>query len=119
MARALLAVAMDQRKHSGEENALASALELAKAELSYFQGRVEHAKRIKNTDAAVNLGISTKRLLFRRRSRDPPAVTRRESSETCKAKRQSVLYCFGRHRIRTRRRKRAGKPSTTFPKLRC
>jgi hypothetical protein len=63
VARALLAVAMDQRKHSGEENALASALELAKAELSYFQGRVEHAKRIKNTEAAVNLGISTKRLL--------------------------------------------------------
>jgi hypothetical protein len=63
VARALLAVAMDQRKRSGEENALASALELAKAELSYFQGRVEHAKRIKNTEAAVNLGISTKRLL--------------------------------------------------------
>lgn len=63
VARALLAVSMDQRKHSGEESALASALELAKAELSYFQGRVEHAKRIKNTEAAVNLGISTKRLL--------------------------------------------------------
>jgi len=63
VSRALLAVAMDQRKHSGEENALASALELAKAELSYFQGRVEHAKRIKNTEAAVNLGISSKRLL--------------------------------------------------------
>jgi hypothetical protein len=63
VARALLAVSMDQRKHSGEENALASALELAKAELSYFQGRVEHAKRVKNTEAAVNLGISTKRLL--------------------------------------------------------
>ena len=63
VARALLAVSMDQRKHSGEENALASALELARTELSYFQGRVEHAKRTKNTEAAVNLGISTKRLL--------------------------------------------------------
>jgi hypothetical protein len=61
--RALLAVAMDQRKHSGEENALASALELARREISYFQGRVEHAKQVKNTEAAVNLGISTKRLL--------------------------------------------------------
>jgi hypothetical protein len=63
VARALLAVGMDQRKRSGEENALASALELARTELSYFQGRVEHAKRTKNTEAAVNLGISTKRLL--------------------------------------------------------
>ena len=45
VARALLAVAMDQRKRSGEENALASALELAQSEVSYFQGRVEHAKR--------------------------------------------------------------------------
>lgn len=63
VARALLAVSMDQRKHSGEESALASALELARTELSYFQGRVEHAKRTKNTEAAVNLGISTKRLL--------------------------------------------------------
>ena len=59
----ILAVAMDQRKRSGEENALASALTLARSEVSYFQGRVEQAKRAKNTEAAVNLGISTKRLL--------------------------------------------------------
>ena len=63
VARALLAVAMDQRKRSGEESALSSALALARSEASYFQGRVEHAKRSKNTEAAVNLGISTKRLL--------------------------------------------------------
>jgi hypothetical protein len=63
VARALLAVAMDQRKRSGEEKALASALTLARNEVSYFQGRVEQAKRAKNTEAAVNLGISTKRLL--------------------------------------------------------
>jgi hypothetical protein len=63
VARALLAVAMNQRKHSGEENALASALALARSECSYFQGRVENAKQMKNTEAAVNLGISTKRLL--------------------------------------------------------
>ncbi len=62
-ARALLAVAMDQRKRSGEESALASALMHARSEVSYFQGRVEQAKRAKNTEAAVNLGISTKRLL--------------------------------------------------------
>jgi hypothetical protein len=35
----------------------------ARSEVSYFQGRVEQAKRAKNTEAAVNLGISTKRLL--------------------------------------------------------
>jgi hypothetical protein len=63
VARALLAVAGDQRKRSGDENALASALVHARSEVSYFQGRVEQAKRAKNTEAAVNLGISTKRLL--------------------------------------------------------
>ncbi|MGH9744976.1 MAG: hypothetical protein ACRD59_02550 [Candidatus Acidiferrales bacterium] len=62
-ARALLSVAMDQRKRSGEESALVSALLHARSEVSYFQGRVEQAKRAKNTEAAVNLGISTKRLL--------------------------------------------------------
>jgi K+-transporting ATPase c subunit len=54
---------MDQRKRSGEESALSSALLHARSEVSYFQGRVEQAKRAKNTEAAVNLGISTKRLL--------------------------------------------------------
>jgi hypothetical protein len=63
VARALLAVAMDERKRSGESDALASALTLARSEVSYFQSRVEQAKRAKNTEAAVNLGISTKRLL--------------------------------------------------------
>jgi len=63
VARALLALASDRRKRSGDEAALASALVLAQAEVSYFQGRVEQAKRAKNTEAAVNLGISTKRLL--------------------------------------------------------
>ncbi|HKV04962.1 MAG TPA: hypothetical protein VJO53_07635 [Candidatus Acidoferrales bacterium] len=63
VARALLALASDKKKRSGEETALASALVLARSEVSYFQGRVEQAKRAKNTEAAVNLGISTKRLL--------------------------------------------------------
>jgi hypothetical protein len=63
VARALLALGTDQRKRSGDFNQLASALVLAKSEVSYFQGRVEQAKRAKNTEAAVNLGISTKRLL--------------------------------------------------------
>ena len=63
VARALLAVATDKRKRSGDESALAPALSFASAEVSYFQGRVEQAKKLKNTEAAVNLGISTKRLL--------------------------------------------------------
>jgi hypothetical protein len=63
VARALLAVAIDQRRRSGDEKALVSALSLAGSEVSYFQGRLESAKRAKNTEAAVNLGISTKRLL--------------------------------------------------------
>jgi hypothetical protein len=63
VARALLVVAMDGRKRSGEESALASALRFALSEVSYFQGRVEQAKKAKHTEAAVNLGISTKRLL--------------------------------------------------------
>ena len=63
VARALLALAGDKRKRSGDERSLASALALARTEVSYFQGRVEQAKKSKNTEAAVNLGISTKRLL--------------------------------------------------------
>jgi hypothetical protein len=63
VARALLALATNRRKRSGEESALASALVLARTEVSYFQGRVEQAKQAKNVEAAVNLGISTKRLL--------------------------------------------------------
>jgi hypothetical protein len=63
VARALLAVSMEERKRSGDLSQLSAALTLAKAEVSYFQGRVEQAKRAKNTEAAVNLGISTKRLL--------------------------------------------------------
>jgi len=63
VARALLAVASDCRKRSGDEAALTEALALARNEVSYFHGRVEQAKRSKNTEAAVNLGISTKRLL--------------------------------------------------------
>ena len=63
VARALLALATSKRKRSGEESALASALVLARTEVSYFHGRVEQAKKAKDTEAAVNLGISTKRLL--------------------------------------------------------
>jgi hypothetical protein len=63
VARALLALATDQKKRSGEGAQLTSALALARDEVSYFQGRIEEAKKSKNTEAAVNLGISAKRLL--------------------------------------------------------
>jgi hypothetical protein len=63
VARALLAVAIDQRKRSGEEHALDSALAHARSESSYFQGRIDRAKQMKNIEAAINLGISAKRLL--------------------------------------------------------
>jgi hypothetical protein len=63
VARALLAVAVDERKHSGKESSLASALAFARREILYLQGRVENAKRTNNTESAINLGISTKRLL--------------------------------------------------------
>jgi hypothetical protein len=63
VARALVSLGTDQRKRSGDQSALSSALELARSEFSYFQGRVEQAKQAKKTEAAVNLGISTKRLL--------------------------------------------------------
>lgn len=62
-ARAMLALATDRKKRSGDEGPLNAALALARDEVSYFQGRVEDAKKAKNTEAAVNLGISAKRLL--------------------------------------------------------
>lgn len=63
VARALVAVAMDGCKRSGNYAQLDGALALAHAEVAYLQGRVDQAKHAKNTDAAVNLGISAKRLL--------------------------------------------------------
>ena len=62
VARTLVAVATDQRKRSGEGKGLAASLEFARAEVAYFQTRVEQAKNVKNTEAAVNLEISNKRL---------------------------------------------------------
>jgi len=63
VARAMIALAMDSRKQTGESASLEKALESARVDVSYFQGRVESAKQSKNVEAAVNLGISTKRLL--------------------------------------------------------
>jgi hypothetical protein len=63
VARSLLVMAIDERKHSGDAASLETALAGARKEVSYFQVRVEQSKRDKNVEAAVNLSISTKRLL--------------------------------------------------------
>jgi hypothetical protein len=63
LARAMIAVAMDTLRQTGEAGPLKIALDRARTEIAFFQARVEEAKQSKNVEAAVNLGISTKRLL--------------------------------------------------------
>ena len=63
VARALVTAALEQAKQSGDNTGLESALTIARVEVSRLQERVEVAKQAKDTEAAVNLGISTKRLL--------------------------------------------------------
>ncbi|MFZ0641309.1 MAG: hypothetical protein WA020_02595 [Candidatus Acidiferrales bacterium] len=62
-ARALVALAREEQKASGERTALNDAIALGREEMKYLQGRVDQAQRAKNTEAAVNLGISARRLL--------------------------------------------------------
>ena len=63
VARALVTSALEQAKETGIATAIDHALPIARVEVSRLQERVEVAKRAKDTEAAVNLGISTKRLL--------------------------------------------------------
>ncbi len=63
VARALVTAALEQAKQSTDKSGLESALTIARVEVSRLQERVEVAKQAKDTEAAVNLGISTKRLL--------------------------------------------------------
>jgi hypothetical protein len=63
VARALVTSALEQAKETGNATAIDHALPIARVEVSRLQERVEVAKRAKDTEAAVNLGISTKRLL--------------------------------------------------------
>jgi hypothetical protein len=63
VARALVAAATEQAKESGNASSLDRVLPIARVEVSRLQERVEVAKQAKDTEAAVNLGISTKRLL--------------------------------------------------------
>jgi hypothetical protein len=63
VARAMISTAREACRNSGGSEALQSALVLARNEINYLQGRAEQAKRAKDTETAVNLGITVKRLL--------------------------------------------------------
>jgi len=63
VARAMVTSAIEQAKESGSAVGLERVLPIARMEVSRLQERVEGAKQAKDTEAAVNLGISTKRLL--------------------------------------------------------
>ena len=63
VARAMVTSALEQAKETGNATGVDRALPIARVEVSRLQERVDAAKRAKDTEAAVNLGISTKRLL--------------------------------------------------------
>jgi hypothetical protein len=63
VARAMLTAATEAAKDTGNGTGLDHALSVARVEVSRLQERVDVAKQAKDTEAAVNLGISTKRLL--------------------------------------------------------
>lgn len=63
VARAMVTVATESAKETGNATSLDKALTVARVEVTRLQERVDAAKQAKDTEAAVNLGISTKRLL--------------------------------------------------------
>jgi hypothetical protein len=63
VARALVTSSLEQAKETGNATGLDRVLPIARVEVSRLQERVDAAKQAKDTEAAVNLGISTKRLL--------------------------------------------------------
>jgi hypothetical protein len=63
VARAIVTAATESARETGNATAVERALSLARTEVSRLQERVDAAKQTKDTEAAVNLGISTKRLL--------------------------------------------------------
>ena len=62
VARAALAVAIDEFKKSSAPAPLKAAIEMAHADVTHFQKVIENAKNERNIEAAVNLNISVKRL---------------------------------------------------------
>jgi hypothetical protein len=63
VARALVTAATESAKETGNATSLDRAMNIARVEVTRLQERLDVAKRAKDTEAAVNLGISTKRLL--------------------------------------------------------
>jgi hypothetical protein len=63
VARAMVTAATENAKETGNATGMDRALSVARVEVSRLQERVDVAKQAKDTEAAVNLGISTKRLL--------------------------------------------------------
>ena len=63
VARAMVTAAMESAKETGNATSLDKAINSARTEVARLQERVDVAKQAKDTEAAVNLGISTKRLL--------------------------------------------------------
>ncbi len=63
VARAIVTAATESARETGNASSIDRALTIARAEISRLQERVEAAKQTKDTEAAVNLGISTKRLI--------------------------------------------------------
>jgi len=63
VARVLVTAAMESAKETGNATSLDRAMNMARVEVTRLQERVDVAKQAKDTEAAVNLGISTKRLL--------------------------------------------------------
>ena len=63
VARAMVTGAVESAKETGNATSIEKALSIARIEVSRLQERVDIAKQAKDTEAAVNLGISTKRLL--------------------------------------------------------
>jgi hypothetical protein len=63
VARAIVTAATESARETGNASSLERALTIARVEVSRLQERVDAAKQTKDTEAAVNLGISTKRLL--------------------------------------------------------
>jgi hypothetical protein len=63
VARVMVAAATESAKETGNARSLDQAMNIARAEVTRLQERVDVAKQTKDTEAAVNLGISTKRLL--------------------------------------------------------
>jgi hypothetical protein len=61
--RAMVTTALEAARETGNTAALERALAAARKEVSHLQQSVDAAKRAKDTEAAVNLGISTKRLV--------------------------------------------------------